>query len=107
MVSSSRQNFLKTINHQQPDRVVVDFGSTSVTGIHVLVVEKLGRKALMLVGSGGLAGIFAVIGAMYFFHIQGLPLLIMVVVAIACYAMSLAPVTWVLLSEIFQTGYGA
>ena len=41
MVSNSRQNFLKTINHQQPDSVVVDFGSTSVTGIHVLIVEKL------------------------------------------------------------------
>jgi hypothetical protein len=41
MLSSSRQNFLKTINHQQPDKVVVDFGSTSVTGIHVLIVEKL------------------------------------------------------------------
>jgi hypothetical protein len=41
MLSSSRQNFLKTINHQQPDNVVVDFGSTAVTGIHVLVVEKL------------------------------------------------------------------
>jgi hypothetical protein len=41
MKSSSRENFLKTINHNQPDRVVVDFGSTAVTGIHVLVVEKL------------------------------------------------------------------
>jgi hypothetical protein len=41
MLSSSRQNFLKTINHKQPDKVVVDFGSTSVTGIHVLIVEKL------------------------------------------------------------------
>jgi hypothetical protein len=41
MLSSSRQNFLKTINHRQPDKVVVDFGSTSVTGIHVLMVEKL------------------------------------------------------------------
>ena len=41
MGSSSRQNFQKTINHQQPDRVVVDFGSTAVTGIHVVVVEKL------------------------------------------------------------------
>ena len=55
----------------------------------------------MLLGAGGLAGIFAVVGGMYFFHIQGLPLLIMVVLAIACYAMSLAPVTWVVLSEIF------
>jgi hypothetical protein len=41
MLSSPKQNFLKTINHEQPDKVVVDFGSTSVTGIHVLIVEKL------------------------------------------------------------------
>jgi hypothetical protein len=41
MALSSRQNFIKTINHRQPDKVVIDFGSTSVTGIHVLVVEKL------------------------------------------------------------------
>ena len=41
MPDTSKTNFLKTINHQQPDRVVVDFGSTAVTGIHVLIVEKL------------------------------------------------------------------
>jgi hypothetical protein len=41
MKESSRQNLLKTLNHQQPDKVVVDFGSTAVTGVHVLIVEKL------------------------------------------------------------------
>jgi len=41
MNPTSRENFIKTINHQQPDKVVVDFGSTGVTGIHVLIVEKL------------------------------------------------------------------
>lgn len=41
MSETSRQNFLKTINHQQPERVVIDFGSTAVTGIHVRIVEKL------------------------------------------------------------------
>jgi hypothetical protein len=41
MSESSRANFLKTVSHQQPDRVVVDFGATTVTGIHVLIVEKL------------------------------------------------------------------
>jgi hypothetical protein len=41
MTIASRENFIKTINHQQPDKVVVDFGSTPVTGIHVLIVEKL------------------------------------------------------------------
>lgn len=37
----STTQFLKTINHRQPDRLVVDFGATSVTGIHVLAVENL------------------------------------------------------------------
>lgn len=71
------------------------------TFIGMFTVDRLGRKALMLLGAGGLAGIYAVLGSMYFLHIQGLPLLIMVVAVIACYAMSLAPVTWVVLSEIF------
>ena len=38
---TSKERFDKTINHQQPDRLVVDFGSTSVTGIHVRSVENL------------------------------------------------------------------
>ena len=82
---------------------IVITGSVNLifTFIGMLTVDRFGRKALLLLGAGGLTGIFAVIGSMYFFHIQGLPLLIMVVVAIACYAMSLAPVTWVVLSEIF------
>lgn len=67
----------------------------------MFMVDRIGRKALMLIGAGGLAGIYAVVGAMYFFGVQGVPLLVMVVAAIACYAMSLAPVTWVVLSEIF------
>ena len=82
---------------------IVITGSVNLifTFVGMLTVDKFGRKSLMLIGSGGLAGIFTVVGSMYFFHLQGLPLLIMVVTAIACYAMSLAPVTWVVLSEIF------
>ncbi len=38
---TSKERFDLTINHKQPDRMVVDFGSTSVTGIHVLAVENL------------------------------------------------------------------
>jgi SP family arabinose:H+ symporter-like MFS transporter len=82
---------------------IVITGSVNLifTFVGMFTVDRLGRKALMLVGTGGLAGIFAVTGSMYFFHLHGWPLLIMVVAAIACYAMSLAPVTWVVLSEIF------
>jgi SP family arabinose:H+ symporter-like MFS transporter len=82
---------------------IVITGSVNLvfTFVGMFAVDRLGRKSLMLLGAGGLAAIYAVIGSMYYFHLEGWPLLIMVVLAIACYAMSLAPVTWVLLSEIF------
>lgn len=37
----SRKNFLKTLNHEEPDQLVVDLGATPVTGIHVKIVEEL------------------------------------------------------------------
>jgi hypothetical protein len=40
-MTTSKQNFLRTIDHKQPDGIVVDFGATAVTGIHVKIVEKL------------------------------------------------------------------
>ncbi|TRW27256.1 sugar porter family MFS transporter [Flavobacterium zepuense] len=64
-------------------------------------VDKFGRKKLMLLGSGGLAIIYAVMGYFYYAHVTGLPLLLLVLLAIAIYAMSLAPIVWVILSEIF------
>jgi SP family sugar porter-like MFS transporter len=82
---------------------IVITGSVNLvfTFVGMFAVDRLGRKALMLFGAGGLAAIYAVMGSMYFSNLTGLPLLIMVVAAIACYAMTLAPVTWVILSEIF------
>ena len=41
MSNTSKQNFLETINHRQPEKVVVDLGSTHVTGIHSIIVAKL------------------------------------------------------------------
>lgn len=82
---------------------IVITGSVNLifTFVGIFTVDRFGRKVLMLIGAGGLAGLFGITGAMYFFHLQGLPLLIMVVAIIGCFAMSLGPVTWVVLSEIF------
>ncbi len=71
------------------------------TFVALALVDRIGRKKLMLIGSGGLALIYLIVGTLYFTGSTGLPLLIFVVAAIACYAMTLAPVTWVVLSEIF------
>jgi len=71
------------------------------TFVGMYTVDKLGRRALLLFGAAGLFCIYAILGACYYFHISGIAVLILVVAAIACYAMTLAPVTWVVLSEIF------
>ncbi|MBU9823238.1 sugar porter family MFS transporter [Rahnella sp. BCC 1045] len=65
------------------------------------LVDKIGRRRLMQLGSAGLTVIYILIGLAYTFGVMGLPVLLLVLVAIAIYAMTLAPVTWVLLSEIF------
>jgi len=65
------------------------------------VVDRGGRRPLMLFGSAALTVIYLILGACYFCGVKGLPMLLLVLAAIACYAMSLAPVTWVVISEIF------
>jgi len=65
------------------------------------VVDRAGRRPLMLLGSAGLAIIYTVIGFCYHSGVTGRPMLLLVLAAIACYSMSLAPVTWVVISEIF------
>jgi sugar porter (SP) family MFS transporter len=71
------------------------------TLVAIQTVDKWGRRNLMLFGSSGLAVAYILLGASYFFEVKGMLVLIIVVTAIAVYAMSLAPVTWVVLSEIF------
>jgi sugar porter (SP) family MFS transporter len=65
------------------------------------VVDRGGRRPLMLFGSAALAVIYVALGICYHSGVKGLPMLLLVLSAIACYAMSLAPVVWVVISEIF------
>jgi SP family xylose:H+ symportor-like MFS transporter len=80
-----------------------------ITGIVNLVstlvafgtVDRFGRRALLLIGCAGIAIFHTLIGLAYFFHWTGPVVVTFVLLAIASYAVSLAPVTWVLISEIF------
>jgi len=71
------------------------------TIISMFVVDKWGRKALMLTGAGGLAIVYVIIASGYYFHFKGIFMVFWVVTAISIYGLTLAPITWVLLSEIF------
>lgn len=81
--------------------VVTGIANVVFTVIAIYTVDRLGRKPLMLIGAGGLSLIYAVLGCCYFLHVTGVGMILLVVAAIACYAMTLGPVTWVLISEIF------
>lgn len=82
---------------------IVITGSVNVvfTLVALGTVDRIGRRPLMLFGSASLAVIYVLLGASYAAHTQGAHVLILVLGAIGCYAMSLAPVTWVVISEIF------
>jgi SP family sugar porter-like MFS transporter len=71
------------------------------TFVAIGTVDRAGRRLLMLLGSSGLAVIYFLIGLSYASQTQGTHVLLLVVSAIALYACTLAPVTWVVLSEIF------
>ena len=69
------------------------------TLLAMMLVDRLGRKPLMLIGAGGLAILYIVVARLL---AAGSPQVSWyLLAAIGTYAISLAPVTWVLISEIF------
>ncbi|WP_435413898.1 sugar porter family MFS transporter [Polaribacter aestuariivivens] len=82
---------------------IVITGSVNLifTIIAMRTVDSWGRRKLMLFGSIGLGLVYAILGGAYFMQYTGWPVLVLVLTAIAIYSMSLAPITWVVLSEIF------
>ena len=65
------------------------------------LVDRVGRRALMLFGAAGIGITHVLLGFTYRAGIQGLPILLLTLCTIGFYALSLAPVTWVLISELF------
>lgn len=74
------------------------------TVVAMQLVDKWGRKKLMLSGSSLMALWLFLIGVCYAFNfLEGYLLTFFVLAFIATYATTLAPVTWVLIAEIFPT----
>ncbi|NBA89195.1 sugar porter family MFS transporter [Emticicia sp. CRIBPO] len=78
---------------------VVNFLFTLVA---IKYVDQSGRKKLLLAGSGGMAVCLAVIGSAFHFEMaQGYLVLISILAYIAFFALSLGPLTFVVVAEIF------
>lgn len=81
--------------------VITGAVNAACTFVALGTVDRWGRRKLMLFGCAGIAVAHVLTGLAYALHMQGFAVLLFVLAAIGCYAMSLAPVVWVVISEIF------
>jgi len=83
--------------------VAVGSVNLTFTIIAIWMVDRLGRKPLMIIGASGMAISLLAMGGAAFYQKTDMWMLFFMLGYIACFALSVGPVTWVILSEIFPT----
>lgn len=92
------------VKDQLVQQIMIGAINLVFTVLAMQLVDKLGRKKLMLIGSSLMSLCLLMIGLCFYFNLfEGYWLTFFVLAFIATYATTLAPVTWVLISEIFPT----
>ncbi len=83
--------------------IVVGAANLLFTIVAIATVDLIGRKPLMVVGSTGMGLSLAALGLAAWSGRTETWVLMFILGYIACFALSVGPVTWVILSEIFPT----
>ncbi|MCB0568917.1 MAG: sugar porter family MFS transporter [Phaeodactylibacter sp.] len=81
--------------------VIVGVINVLFTFVAIWLVDRVGRKALLLVGGAGMGVSLFMVGAAFHFGWGGYFPLVFILSYVACFAASFGPVPWVILSEIF------
>ncbi|WP_229376211.1 sugar porter family MFS transporter [Fibrella aquatilis] len=92
-----------SLDRQLFETVSIGVVNLLFTLLAMRLVDRLGRRPLMLIGAVGLGVSYIVLALLLQTHAATGWVSATVLVAIAVYATSLAPVTWVLIAEIFPT----
>ena len=107
-VSVFRAEILKKLGSETDvallQTVLVGGVNLGFTVVAIWTVDRLGRKPLMLVGSVGMGLCLLGMGLAAYCQRTEAWTLALILGYIACFALSVGPVTWVVLSEIFPTG---
>jgi sugar porter (SP) family MFS transporter len=105
VVFSYTSNIFESIGASQDDQLLqtVFIGGVNMifTIAAILLVDRVGRRPLMLAGAGGLALLYIVIAGLLAVRSAWVSLFLLL--AIGLFAATLAPVTWVLIAEIFPS----
>lgn len=67
------------------------------------LVERIGRRRLLIVGTLAMAVGMVCTSLFFYFKLDGIFLLFMMFVSIGAYSISLAPLAWLIMAEIFPT----
>ena len=89
------------LDRQLLETVAIGLVNTLFTLLAMWQIDRLGRRPLMLIGSLGLAIVYIILAFLLSHHAGAGMVSVFVLIAIGLYATSLAPVTWVIISEIF------
>jgi sugar porter (SP) family MFS transporter len=83
---------------------IVGFVNMLFTVVAILLVDRVGRKPLLLVAAAGMGVSQLLLGAAFRVeNLAGTPILLLILLYIAFFAMAMGPIVWVVLSEIFPT----
>jgi SP family xylose:H+ symportor-like MFS transporter len=83
--------------------VIVGTFNLMFTIVAIRTVDRIGRKPLMLIGAFGMGLCLFAMGLAAYVQKTDYWILVFILGYIACFALSVGPVTWVILSEIFPT----
>jgi SP family arabinose:H+ symporter-like MFS transporter len=81
--------------------MIIGIWNLACTVLAVWLVDRVGRRPLLLFGTLGMAAGLIAMGIFFHLHITGTVVPIVLMVAVAAYVMSIAPVAWLIMSEIF------
>jgi MFS transporter, SP family, arabinose:H+ symporter len=81
--------------------VIMAAWSVFCTVIALLFVDRLGRKPLLLLGTIGMTVGMAILGALFHWRTTGIYVVLTLFLVMGAYLVSLAPLTWLIMSEIF------
>jgi SP family sugar porter-like MFS transporter len=84
---------------------IVVIGSVMVLSVFITIftVDKFGRKKLLLIGTSSMAFLYLLIGLTFYHDLGGIVVVLLVLTNVMFYSFTLAPLLWVVLSEIFPT----
>ena len=87
--------------------VIIGITNLTFTLLAMMLIDTIGRKRMLLIGSAGMSIFLAAISVIYFRNLSGyLPLLFMISF-VGCFAFSQGAVIWVLLAEMFPNNIRA